>query len=214
MRTAFLLCALATMSHAAIVWTDFTSNVDNAGVATVTGSVGGVSVTYVGEGASSQVDPGATDHWSGFDAYDAATPTNTDAIILIGPSVNTITFGGTGVLNPILAIFSLGSNGNPGTYVFDKPFTIVDEGTGYFSSGPRTLGTNSITGYEWHGMIQFSGTVTSLQLQVTDGENYHGFTVGAGDLLPEVVSSVPEPSTVSLTLGAGLLLAALRRRVS
>jgi hypothetical protein len=58
---------------------------------------------------------------------------------------------------------------------------------------------NTVTGSEGNGVVQFTGTFTSLKWGSTY-ENFYAFTVGTND----VSSTVPEPATMIL-FGSGLI---------
>ena len=67
----------------------------------------------------------------------------------------------------------------------------------------------TLNGNEFSGLLQFTGTFTSITVTTTNTENWHGFSVGVDGIANNVV---PEPSTYAL-FSAGLVgLAALSRR--
>jgi hypothetical protein len=85
------------------------------------------------------------------------------------------------IKDPIMAIVSLGQNGVPTTYVFDSPFTIVSQGTGYWggtSTSLVELDGGILQGTEGHGTIQFIGTFATFSWTVPTPETWHGFTFG------------------------------------
>jgi hypothetical protein len=98
-----------------------------------------------------------------------------------------------------MALVSMGRINTFVTYTFDTPFDVVSNGPGWWGNGLLVeQAGNQLVGNEGHGLIQFSGTVSSISWSSTE-ENWHGFTIG----IP-VVAGVPEPSTLIL-LGAGIL---------
>lgn len=194
-----------------IDWTNWTSKTfGNPGSAT--GTMGGVNVTYTGElfGAADQgdwnfatyTDPGVVDN--------TPTPANISIQLTGGNNtVNTITFSQF-VLNPVMAIQSLGNSGNLAEYVFTTPFTILNDGNGHWggSAGDLWNVDTRLFGTEGNGIIQFVGAFTSISWTVPDGEYYHMFTVGAP------ASPVPEPATMLLfaTGIAGIAGSRMRRK--
>ena len=116
------------------------------------------------------------------------------------------------VLNPVLAVQSLGSSIDRAIYEFtsSEPFTIVVQGPGHWGGGYTSLSKNAtgnqLIGYEGNGVIQFTGTYSRITWIVRDEENYHVFTVGAP-------LAAPEPTTI-LLFGLGLVgLAGIRRKL-
>jgi hypothetical protein len=125
------------------------------------------------------------------------------SIALVGGNTiaDTITFS-TPVLNPILAIQSLGSQitGDQAAYDFAAPFTILQQGSGHWGGDSSSLWQvgNMLYGFEGNGILLFSGTYSSISWTVPDGENYHMFTVGAPGPAP-----IPEPASILLS-GIGI----------
>lgn len=119
----------------------------------------------------------------------------------------TITFS-QAVLNPVIALVSVGQGGWPVEYRFNAPFTLLSQGGNQWGGGSTSFTTsgNTLIGQEGNGVIQFQGTYTSISWNTPQQEYWHGITVGA-------VAAVPEPESWALLLaGLGIMGAVARRR--
>jgi hypothetical protein len=219
---AVLATAPPRVTHAQILWTDWTSiQTGNTGSATGTIAAPGgpVGVSYSGQVYTTSQTACGTSYWVPTAPYLSATVPNApppcDMISLTGGpafGANTVTFS-QAIVNPVMAILSLGQPSLVITYNFDQPFNILSSGPGFFG-GPGTLSQltpNVLTGVEGHGLIQFQGTFSSISWTVPSPETWHGFTVGVAAVAgPTQV--IPEPATVTL-LGLGLVgIGAFARR--
>jgi len=111
------------------------------------------------------------------------------------------------VIDPVIALWSVGQNGLPVTFNFNTPFTILSSGGGHWGGGTLTQNGNSVTGYEGNGLLQFNGTYTDIAFTTPNYEYYYGITVGG------LTSPVPEPETYAMLLaGLGLIGFMARRR--
>jgi hypothetical protein len=123
---------------------------------------------------------------------------------------NTITFG-TPVENPVFAIWSLGSPGIGAAFNFNQTPTLQAGGpNSQFGGSSITVGGNTVRGNEGNGVVQFTGTFSSLSWTNTP-ENFYAFTVGINGPLGPGPSPVPEPASSVLVL-VGLLAVVLRFR--
>lgn len=231
-RTGGLLVAACAMvvvprSGRAQTWTDWTARTLSSGTtngtATGTLQVGAstVSVAYTGDVHGVTQLTCGTDYWATNSAIYTSPangltqrPTGCDIVTLVGgagrPVTQTLTFG-QALVNPVMAILSQGQPNVVVRYNFNTPFDVLNSGTGFW--GGAAGGSlfedagNVLRGIEGHGLIRFNGTVSSISWTVPDGEDWHGFTVGAA------ATVVPEPATVSLlAAGLGALALGVRRR--
>ena len=141
-------------------------------------------------------------------AIDNAPPRgNMIALSDANTNVNTLTFS-LPVVNPVVAIWSLGQPGAQASFVFSNGApTFVDGGPSQeFNGSAITVSGNTVSGREGNGTVQFIGTFDSLSWTNPQAEFYYGFTVG-------VAGAVPEPSEyVMLLAGLAMLGFVLRRR--
>ncbi len=211
---------LVTPARAATAsWATLTSST-GANPGTVLGNItiGGqtANVTYTGEIAFTQLANAGYNYYTPSSAYGPSTaytggPSTSDMIAISG-TTDTHSFAfSTPITDPLMAIVSLGGPGNGVSYNFSAPFTILSQGAENPYGGCSTClsgsGTNTLTGTEGDGIIQFTGNFTSLSWTVTGGEYWNGFTVGASGL--PATSEVPEPaswglSAISLAAVAGI----------
>jgi hypothetical protein len=189
-----------------VTWTSWNSTGTNQ----VSGTLGGVGVTYSGGYFFAQTNNMGIDYWNPQAAYLSGTVSNAPDsqsvdIIAIGTGGQgeTITFSSP-VTNPILAVISV--NG-PGLY-FSAPFNVLSDGCGYWGCGNLYVGAGNLlySNGEGTGAIQFPGTFTQITINEQGSENWRGFTVG---VLP---TGTPEPGTLVM-FGSGILgLAGILRR--
>jgi PEP-CTERM motif len=195
-----------------ISWTDWTAFTAGNLTGTATGTVGAVNVSYAGQVGSNSVvnGVGGNTSWLPASTFSGGTVSNgpapnRDNITLTGGTatgVNTITFS-SAVVDPVMAIWSLGAGGVPASFVFlpSEPFAIQSGGPSVeFGGSSITAAGNIVNGIEGNGTIQFFGTFTQISWTNPQFESYYAFTVGtAGTTAP----AVPEPGTY-ITLGTGL----------
>jgi hypothetical protein len=196
-RTAALASLLAvwvlfaTPSAAQTVWTDWTSfTAGPRGNGSAQGSLGVVAVTYSGQLIGAIVN-GSSPLWAPDSSFIGGTVTASpstvkDDLRLNGrfQGKNTINFD-TPVLNPVIAIWSLGAPRNPATFTFDAAPTVEAGGPSRAYRGSSiTVSDNVVSGNESNGVVQFSGAFTAISWTNTY-EHYYAITVGInGPLQP------------------------------
>jgi len=213
-----LLFLLSTPAFATS-WTDWTA-VTVGAPGSASGTLDGVAVTYSGEVITGSccggtVVNGTSTIWNPTSSFTGGTVTTSpsvvgDAISLNGSftGTNTITFA-TPLVNPIFAIWSLGAPGIAASFTFNATPTLEAGGpNSLFGGASITVSGNTVSGHEGNGVVQFTGTFSSLSWTDTF-DNFYAFTVGVNG----ASSTVPEPGSLALlALGlAGLKLASRRR---
>ena len=216
--TVLMLVFSTTAQSVPINWTDWGSSTTAPDV--VIGSIGGIAVTYTGDfnfvqtgtGINYWTENGTPAPYTDSSVIDNA-PTASEMIALTSIARHTITFS-EAILNPVMAIVSMGQPNLPVSYDFDTDFTLLSNGVGYWSyangglPGSYTIDAaqDILTGNELHGAIQFNGLINQINWTSSPHENWHGITVGS------LSTSVPEPSILVL-IGIGLAgLGFIRRK--
>src|SRR5262245_57012315 len=109
---------------------------------------------------------GGTNYWVPSAPYISAeaenAPPTPDILALIGGNnqIYKVTLSEP-IKDPIMAIVSLGQPNVQVDYDFDRPFSIVSQGVGFWGGGPTALSQQPgdiLRGFEGHGTIRFNGT--------------------------------------------------------
>lgn len=201
----------SSSSYAATIsWVDWEYNTDSPGFS---GVVDGVDVSFAGNYYDFHypVSGGSSNFWIHPASVQAGTytappavdnaPSDSDVIVMRETGMRTITFS-QAVVNPVMALVSVGRSTIPVQYQFDTDFTILNVGPGTFDpsgNGSLTqLSSNILEGIEGHGLIQFIGTYSSISWNVDVYEDFHAIQIGVESAV------VPVPATVWL-FGSGLI---------
>ncbi len=212
---AVILAASLPSQAGTISWTDWTSATSGAGgSASGTMLIGAtnVGVSYSGDVDFAQLGTGTNYFYPATPYVSSIVPNAPTAAEMIALSrtsqVNTITFSQP-VVDPVMAIVSMGRTSLPVLYAFNADFDVISVGPGYWGNGTLTeLAGNVLEGREGHGVIRFNGTISSISWAVNPGEYWHGITVGA----PAVAVPLPSAAWAGLSLLGAVALAKLRRR--
>lgn len=195
---AACLLAGSTMSRAAqIYWSDWTNKVvgtPSGGSAVGTLSGLGVTVNYTGEVDGPRSD-GAFPSWNPASTYSGGFVGNAPiasygSIILTGGQgvVDTVSFS-KAVVDPVMAIWSLGNGGDTASFNFQTtaPITIEAGGPSAEYGGNSIVGSGStISGTEGNGTIEFHGTFSQISFTTTlEFQQGYAFTIGAASVVPE-----------------------------
>jgi hypothetical protein len=209
---AAMIGAVVTAPASAVtIWTNWTNFTAGNTTGSAAGTLGGVGLTYAGQVGTNSVVNGTSTIWLPNGTFVGGTVDTSpnsvgDALTLTGGTAtgtDTITFA-SAIVNPVFAIWSLGQGGLPATFNFISltPTFEVGGPNANFGGAAITVSGNVVSGIEGNGIVQFTGTFTSISWTNPTFENFYAFTVGtAGAAVP----SVPEPTTLSLL---GLALAA------
>lgn len=222
-----LFAAVSPAFSATLDWTTWTAQ-PNASTVNGTLLVGStpVNVSYSGEIAFTQLNGSGTNYFNPATTFTAPpSVTNgppSDMIAINGTATNhTITFG-TAITDPTMEVVSLGQPSVGTSYTFSlsagQSMSILAQGPSTVYGGCNTclsLSGNTLTGHEGDGIIQFTGTYTSLSWTGGNPEYWNGFTFGVTGLAP--TSGVPEPATwgslsLAFVLGMPFVVRRLRRK--
>lgn len=143
-------------------------------------------------------------------------PVAADGIIQLtggNDNLNTLTFSSP-VVNPVMAIWSLGAGGTTATFVFSDatPLFVAGGPSSEYGGSAITVNGKVVSGLEGNGVVMFQGTFTSLSWTNPQYEGWYGFNVGVAGVAGP--TPVPEPAPWGLlALGlVGIGLAQLKRR--
>lgn len=205
----------ATTQAAPITWADW-SSVTPGTPGSATGTLAlstPVTVGYTGStfGLSQGISWTPNSSYADGTVVDNAPTASGGAIQLTGgdATLQTLTFSAP-VLNPIVAIWSLGSGGNQARFDFVNatPVYVVGGPSAEYGGSPIVVNGNSVLGAEGNGSVQFIGSYSSLSWTNPVYEGWYAFTVGTSGVAP----AVPEPQTAVMLLAGLAVLGAVARR--
>ena len=206
------LLTLCGPAFAGTIWTDWTTAVPGD-PGTASGTLNGIAVSYAGEVLTQTVTNGSFAGWTPAASFQGGTVTTSPAATgdIIAQNAyryrgpDTVTFGSP-VVNPVIAIWSLGSSVSQASMTFNATPTFEGGGPNSVYGGSRiTVSGDVVSGKEGNGVVQFTGTFRSISWTETF-ENYYGFTVGMAG-----ATQVAEPASLSLLAIPLALICATRR---
>jgi hypothetical protein len=189
---------------AALTWTDWTSTTQGtitSGSSTINVSLQGVTGNL--ENGDYYYNNANTGYTNPTGSYAGLVPT--DFIREWGTGTVKLTFSNP-VTNLYMSLVSVGQPGVPVSYVFNAPFTVISAGSNYWGYDHYTTSGNTFTGYEYNGILKFSGTFSTFEFTINDPENWHGFNIAA--------TPAPEPSSMLLGFLSISGILGLRKRKS
>jgi hypothetical protein len=207
--------AATSSAMATTIWTDWT-DISLGDPGSANGSLGSTLVSYSGEATGNSNIAGTSTIWNPETTYvggvvDTSPDSVGDHIALDGSSnTGTINFSAP-IVDPVIAIWSLGRPGSSASFTFQQTPTFVVGGpNSQFGGSAIVVDGNLVSGNEGNGVILFSGEFSSISFTSTN-ESWYAFTVGANGE-PAVI---PIPAAAWL-FGSGLLglLGLARRNVS
>ncbi|HEX8913739.1 MAG TPA: FG-GAP-like repeat-containing protein, partial [Humisphaera sp.] len=165
-------------------WTDWTSaTVGKPGSATGV-LPDGTTVRYDGE-VFSALTQGTWNVWQPTSTWTSGSiiaPPTADRIDTAGGSnqKNVLTFSAP-LVDPVMAIVSLGGHTSPSRYEFDQPFEILAGGPSvdWGGSALQLVAPNAIGGIELNGLVRFKGTFTQISWTDPLFSASTSFTIGA-----------------------------------
>jgi Dockerin type I domain len=170
---------------------------------------------------------GLNDPYSANPGYPSYTPSSTYAdgnVVSNAPSptngimglnggnqnVNTLTFS-TPVVNPVMAIWSLGGLGVTASFVFTNatPTLIAGGPSAEYGGSAIAVNGNVVSGQEGNGTVEFIGTYSTISWTNPQYESWYGFNVGAS--LPGITSVKINQDISALYNAAGQPSAGVQR---
>jgi hypothetical protein len=214
-RLVLAFAAFAGTSFGSVYWVDWMQQTGTGATGQIVVGANTINVTYTGEIQFIQTNGVGTNYWNPSSPYISATvpnaPPDPDIIALSQQSTKTLTFDQP-IDGLVFAVVSLNGNG----YSFNRDFSILSSGCGYWGCGALGKSTPSAGVYELdgvsgepHGVIQFAGSTTTITWNSLTAENWNGFTIGVEGL---AAAETPEPSTMYLAFGLLPLLGAAWRK--
>lgn len=208
---------LVGSAHAAVIdwnaWTSATSGTISPDSVAVTFSAGGSIDNLVSNYPS--YTPAST--WADGTVVSNA-PVQADGIIQLtggNANVNTITFS-TPVVDPVMAIWSLGSSGTQASFDFTNATPVFVSGgpSAEYGGSAISVSLNDVSGMEGNGTVQFLGTYSTISWTNPQYEDWYGFDVGIAGV-SSGPPSVPEPGSLALLVfGLSALAFARRKRTT
>lgn len=164
----------------------FWNNAPSISGTTATGTINGITYTYVNPGSNIPSGAGYANYYVFAASPFSSIPNHNPTIRNVTAGTKSITFSSP-ITNPVFVFGSIGSLTNspwngpantPVSITFSSPVTILWAHTG---NGSSTVQNNSttITGTEGYAVVQVPGTHTTITFNYSTAENYVNFGFGA-----------------------------------
>jgi hypothetical protein len=175
--SAAVVCSAAFIAStsdalATTMWTDWTE-IAFGDPGSASGTLGSTTISYSGEVIGNSNINGTSTIWNPESTYvGGLVDTSPDSVgdhIALNGSTNTSTISfSTPVLDPVIAIWSLGQPGATASFTYDAtPILQVGGPNSIYGGSSIIIDGNTVSGNEGNGVILFDGVISSISFTNT-----------------------------------------------